>query len=57
MKQTALFLDKIMKHKGKSIMKDFFALLDKLNVSDRKRVEGYSLAEIKKLEKLYDIAI
>ena len=46
-----------MKHKGKSMMKDFFALLDNLNESDRKLVEGYSLGEIKKLEKLYDIAI
>ena len=39
------------------MMKDFFALLDNLNESDRKLVEGYSLCEIKKLEKLYDIAI
>ena len=39
------------------MMKDFFALLDNLNESDRKLVEGYSLGEIKKLEKLYDIAI
>ena len=46
-----------MKHKGKFMMKDFFALLDKLNVSDRKRVEGYSLAEIKRIEKLYDITV
>ena len=46
-----------MKYKGKSMMKDFFALLDNLNESDRKLVEGYSLGEIKKLEKLYDIAI
>mgnify|MGYP003462678826 CR=1 FL=1 len=38
-------------------MKDFFALLDKLNESDRKQVEGYSLAEIKRIEKLYDITI
>ena len=29
----SLILDKIMKHKGKSMMKDFFALLDKLNES------------------------
>ena len=53
----SLILDKIMKHKGKSMMKDFFALLDKLNESDRKQVEGYSLAEIKRIEKLYDITI
>ena len=39
------------------MMKDFFALLDKLNESDRKRVEGYSLAEIKRIEKLYDITV
>ena len=38
-------------------MKDFFALLDKLNESDRKQVEGYSLSEIKRIEKLYDITI
>ena len=53
----SLILDKIMKHKGKSMMKDFFALLDKLNESDRKQVEGYSLSEIKRIEKLYDITI
>ena len=39
------------------MMKDFFALLDKLNESDRKQVEGYSLSEIKRIEKLYDITI
>ena len=39
------------------MMKDFFALLDKLNESDRKQVEGYSLNEIKRIEKLYDITI
>ena len=38
-------------------MKDFFALLDQLNESDRKQVEGYSLSEIKRIEKLYDITI
>ena len=38
-------------------MKDFFNLLDNLNESDRKQVEGYSLAEIKRIEKLYDITI
>ena len=38
-------------------MKDFFALLDKLNESDRKQVEGYSLSEIKRIEKLYDITV
>ena len=53
----SLILDKIMKHKGKAMMKAFFALLDKLNESDRKQVEGYSLSEIKRIEKLYDITI